>query len=235
MDVYSDSAELLGTRLGALLDQLEGGQDRPRMVVLAGLNGISIGEHEGTLQDSTAFAWWDLLVNRTVHVPLAFIAEGGGETRTLQQPVELVDILPSLLAAAQATSPHDLPGQDLLSSSFQQDLSGESAYVEYGDMLALRHGDHLLSLRAMIHNSSSLDPYLTEVLQCPGFTEGYRLHDVVEDPVQARDLLEEEPALATELKDLLLERRLGPGAPPASLYEDDRLLQLRLTAAEGYW
>jgi hypothetical protein len=226
-------AARLGRALHRELALLDSG--RPRVVVLAGLHGMSIGELGGTLADEAELLWSDRVVDRTVHVPLAIVAPAGAPPRVVDQPVELVDLLPTLLARAGAVFPHGVPGQDLLGPAWREDLDGEVAYVEYGDMLALRRGDLLLTMRAMVHNISSLDPYLTEVLACPGLVGGLSLHDVRADPLQAVDLLETHQAEAEALEALMLERRNGPGAPAEAVLQDDHLLQLRLTQADGYW
>ena len=231
--LYTQEAARVGQ---ALHDQLAAlPATRPRHTVLAGLHGLSIGELGGTLADERELLWSDRVADRTVHVPLVF-AEGGADApRLIEQPVELVDLLPTLLARTEAQPPHGLPGEDLLAPGWREDPDQAVAYVEYGDMLALRHGDRLLSMRAMVHNISSLDPYLSEVLACPGLVGGFALHDPVADPFQRVDLLEAEPVAAERLEALLIERRTGPGGPAAALSEPDALLRLRLTRAEGYW
>ena len=226
-------AARLGQELHRALGRLD--SERPRLVVLAGLHGMSVGELGGTLADESELLWSDRVVDRTVHVPLAVVTPAGGPLRVVDQPVELVDLVPTLLASAGTVSPHGVPGQDLLDPAWREDLDGEVAYVEYGDMLALRRGDLLLTMRAMVHNISSLDPYLTEVLACPGLVGGFSLHDVRADPLQIVDLLQTHQAEAEALEALMLERRNGPGAPAAAVHQADHLLQLRLTRADGYW
>ncbi len=227
---YRGEARAVGGRVHALLGALD--TSRERHVLLAGLHGVSVGELGGTLADESQWVWSDRVADRTVHVPLAWIAPGR-PLELVEHPVELVDVLPTMLAQTDAVPPHGLPGGDLLEPT--RDASGELAYVEYGDMLALRQGDLLLSMRAMVHNISSLDPYLTEVLSCPGMVGGFSLHDVREDPFQETELLESREREALALEALMTTRRLGPGAPAPVLFEGDRLLRLRLTSAEGYW
>ena len=230
LETYRREAQAVGRNVHALLGALEA--PRVRHVVLAGLHGVSVGELGGTLADESEWVWTDRVANRTVHVPLAVAGSHPG-FRLLETPVELVDVLPTLLVRAGAVPPHGLPGGDLLEPGVSEE--SDVAYVEYGDMLALRRGELLLSMRAMVHNMSSLDPYLTEVLSCPGLVGGFSLHDIAADPLQTRDLLAEREAEALAMESLLLERRLGHGAPAPVLYEDDRLLRLRLMRAEGYW
>ncbi len=231
--LHRSEAALVGERVSGLLAGLPG--ERERYLFLAGLHGISIAELGGTESNPGRVVWSDRVLDRTVHVPLAVVGPGGGPPVVLEQPTELVDLMPTLLALAGVVPPHGLAGQDLLDPTLREDLESETAYVEYGDMLALRRGDHLLSMRAMVHNMTSLDPYLTEVLLCPGLLGGFSLHDVRADPLQVHDLVADQPELALELEQVLIQRRTGPGAPPPRLFDGDRLLRLRLMRAEGYW
>jgi arylsulfatase A-like enzyme len=178
------------------------------------------------------FFWSDRLTDRTLHVPLAWVHPG--PPRVLEQPVELLDLMPTLLALAGAVPPHGLPGQDLLAANLVEDPAA-IAYAERGDMLALRQGGRLLVMRAVVHHMASLDPYLTEILACPGLVGGVRLHDVLADPWQEVDLVRAYPEEALARRAALRAVRVGPGAPPPALLEGERLLRLRLTQAEGYW
>lgn len=230
LGAYRAEAAALGERVQALLQALP--EDRARVTVLAGLYGLSLGEAGGTDPDITGFFWTDRLTDRTLRVPLAVVGPGPG--RALDQPVELLDLAPTLLALGGAVPPHGLAGQDLLAEGFAEHPAA-TAYAERGDMLALRQGDRLLTLRAVVHHMPSLDPYLTEILACPGLAGGLRLHDVRADPAQELDLVRAHPQEALAMKQVMMAVRTGPGAPPPALYEGDRLLQLRLTQAEGYW
>jgi arylsulfatase A-like enzyme len=229
---YAEAAGELGADISGLLASLEGGADRQRITVLTGSNGVSLGELTGSGAYPGAFAWHELLLERTLHVPLAIASSTGGEAAVYDEPVELVDILPTLLGVAGAVTPAGIAGEDLLASSIGEDPP--SAYAEFGDMLAVRQGPLMLTLRARLHNSTSLDPVLTEKLLCPG-QEGARLHDVVADPMQEHDLRRERSEDAERLEQRMVAYRTGLGAPPADRVDIDSLWQLRLTPAEGYW
>ena len=228
---YEQAAAAQGRELAGLLDGLTPAPHRSRLVVLSSTRGASLGELSGVRPFPRAFAWADILLDRTMRVPLVIL--GAGQERTFFQPIEILDLLPTLLARGGATPPAGLPGEDLLALSDEDPLA--TAYGEHGDMLALRRGPWLFTLRAMIHQGTSLDPQLTERLQAPGVDDHYHLHQVLEDPWQHRDLRSVQPALCDELKLLLLQLRTGPGAPPADEEVQRRLQQLRLTASDGYW
>ncbi len=231
LSLYRGEAGAVGDQLSSLLAMLTETPGRSRSVVLAGLRGVSIGEYGGTTTQASRLVWSDYLVDRTMRVPLAVLGAGDGPAAVLEHPVELVDLLPTMLGRAGAVAPYGIPGADLLGEGPDEPL----AYAEYGDMLAIRHEDMLLTLRAMVHNISSLDPFLTEVLECPGLVGGFWLHDLGSDPVQELDLLDALPDRAEALEQAMIARRTGLGAPPAATWEDDRLLKLRLAGSEGYW
>ena len=128
LTVASREASRLGLALRHRLAQLP--SERPRTVVLAGLHGMSIAELGGTLADESELLWSDRIADRTVHVPLAFIGGLEGHLRVVEQPVELVDLLPTLLARGGAQAPHGLPGQDLLHPDWREEPGSALAYAE---------------------------------------------------------------------------------------------------------
>ena len=109
-------------------------------------------------------------------------------------------------------------------------------------MLVTRRGRHLLSLHHAMPNSAAADPFLTEqLLASPpsGMGDGpmadYVLHDVVDDPLQERDLLGVDPNTATRLHQDMVRWRTGPDAPPGGRLKPEDLWELRMTQAFGYW
>ena len=232
LSVYGAAAAEVGAGFARLLEGLAPAPGRERWIALSSTNGINLGESSGSMSYPRAFAFHELVLERTVHVPLALL--GPRALGLVRQPVELTDILPSLLARSPATPPHGLPGQDLLCPDFEP-AAQASAYAEFGDMLALRQGRHLLTLRAMFHNSASLDPDLTRMLLIDNIARRYLLHDVLADPLQMVNLVTADEVRARELRQELIRLRTGPGAPPAALTDSARFHDLRLTASEGYW
>jgi len=231
---YRDAAAQLGRDVAGILARLPSPAERGRLVALSSTNGVSLGQYSGSHDYPPAFAWHDLVLERTVHVPLVFLDDGGADgLRQVEQPVELADLLPTLLGRAGAQPPHGLHGQDLLAPSFEEDPQA-MAYAEFGDMLAVRRGRWMLTLRAMIHRCTSLDPRLTEHLLTSDTLRHYKLHDVMADPLQRRDLRNKRPQLLDELRQELRALRSGPGAVPQDV-DSQRLWELRLTASEGYW
>lgn len=232
VEEYEDMVSRFGNGFAALLGELD--SDRPRWVVLSAPHGISLDERSGSAEFPTPPVFHTIILDRTARVPLAVLGPEGEPTREVQQPVEAVDLLPTLLGRTEARLPANLPGQDLLAPGFEEDPDA-SAYMEFGDMLALRQGEHLLTFRAMIHHAPALSPDITVNLKRRINARFYHLHDVTVDPMQERELLREQPEVVREMRDELLRIRTGPAAPHERALDPERLLELRMTASEGYW
>ncbi len=228
---YLAAVSEVGFELGALLDELDG--PRPRWDVVGSLHGQNLGESSGTQPFPRSPIFSDLLLARTLQVPLAIY--GPAPPRDVDDVVELIDVLPTMTALAGAVRPAGLEGADLLDSGYPGDPDAR-AYAELGDMLALRRGRYLLTLRALEHHLSAVGPKLTRILKSwPAQRNRYRLHDVQADPMQRSDLMRTMPNRAvamiremTAIRERSARGRLTPEQVAA-------LERLRLTAAEGYW
>jgi arylsulfatase A-like enzyme len=255
---YRSSATAAGGALDLLLDSLlpqdEGGS-RESWLMVTSLHGVTLGETAGTCCPEQLRAGSHIvLLDRTLRVPLwVFAPDGGRSTAVVTDPVELVDITPTLLGLAGARPIAGLSGQDLLGEAALDDAH---AYAEFGDMLALRQGDLLVSFRSQEHGITSIDPVVDERLYhwAGLFGERHlnrdardnarsldreirdaRLHDVATDPLQTEDLdILDHPALP-HLADQLYDLRRGPGAPPAQALSRERIDELRETGALHYW
>jgi arylsulfatase A-like enzyme len=209
--------------------------DRPRWLIVAGLNGINLGERGGGAEDHPTWGDNPLLLERTVHVPLLFVPPTPGEERRITQPVELVDLFPTLATLAQAMPPAGLPGQDLLEEPFPEDPQAW-AYASHGDMLALRQGAMMYSVRGLFHNGTALDPEVTDLLFKAQEAEELRhLHHVIEDPLQQTELREAHPQELHRMHELMVAIRTGAAATPEESLTPQRLWELRMTRSEGYW
>jgi len=252
---YVDTAARVGTQLETLLTGLSAGP-RPRWTVLTSLHGMLTGLTTGTESPEQAWAGRSpLLLDRTLRVPLV-VAGPGMHRWTVDHPVELVDIVPTLTGLAGAVAPAGLSGSDLLA---QLDAPEPHAvgYSEFGDMLSLRYGDHFLRFRSQLHGSTSIDPRLTERLRAsippdlPGYAPSpgrptplpgqpphpeFILFDVQADPFQVRPLPPEaHPDVFRPMASKLLELREGPARPPESLMSFEQVQALRKVGALHYW
>jgi arylsulfatase A-like enzyme len=244
--------------LNLLVDSLlppDGGGPRDSWLMLTSLHGVTLGETTGTCCPEQLRAGSHIvLLDRTLRVPLWLFAPGDrGSTTVVTDPVELVDITPTLLGLADARPIAGLAGQDLLGDAALDDAH---AYAEFGDMLALREGDLMVSFRSQEHGITSIDPVVDERLYhwAGLFGERHlnrdaranarsldreirdaRIHDVAADPLQTEDLdILDHPALP-HLADQLYDLRRGPGAPPPQAMSRERVDELRETGALHYW
>lgn len=232
---YVDRARVVGEKLREFVEASLPTADRPREVWLTSTNGLSLRETTGLDSDHLLATTNTLIVDRTVHVPLArwsSDATSSGDVR--DEIVELIDVLPTFVAMAQGTQPAGAQGRDLLSSDPDP---APYAYAEFGDMLAIREGDDLLTFRFYLHNASSLDPRLTEglSLHTPENSKFFALHNIRRDPFQTNNELSTRTPRAVELRNQLLSIRTGPGAPPPDAMTQEQLEALRLNPANGYW
>jgi hypothetical protein len=203
----------------------------PEWTVLAGLNGVNLGETTGFGQRQLAVDAQPYLLERSLHVPLQLQGPLSGN---IEELVELTDILPTLLARAGAMAPAGSSGRDFLSG--QPDPS-PWAYADFGDMLSIREGDFRLTLRTYVHDSSSLDPAVTDVARDFSPSTRWTFHQVLQDPEEASNLLASPEFQEEALKahTTLLQVRLHQGAPPPESMTPTRLWELRMSAGQGYW
>lgn len=227
---YQKRAAASGTATKALLDALP--STRPRWAAVFGIHGINLGDTFVPTQALRDRSWSDIVIDRTLHVPLALI--GPAPSAQIDPAlVELVDLVPTFTTLAGAVAPTGMPGRDLLAGGAEPDAT---AYGEFGDMLSVRQGDQTLSVRAFFFNRSSLDPELTNyVLNYNGDPHNWALHDLRTDPFQERNRLLEDRTMALRMKDLLVALRTGPGAPPGGSLDPRKVWELRMAPADGYW
>ncbi|MCP4919810.1 MAG: sulfatase-like hydrolase/transferase [Proteobacteria bacterium] len=223
---YLAAARETGEGYRRLLDAMPAG-DAERWVLMTSTNGLSLAEESGVASNHLKAVTHSIIVDRTVHVPLA-VLEPAQDVAVVDEVVELIDVLPTVAELAGAVPPAGLPGRSLLSEPEPDGV----AYSEFGDMLSMRQGDLLLTLRFFLHNASSLDPRITEGLKNAG-PNHLKLHDVVQDPMQESDLDSREDL--QRLHTRLIELREGPASPPMDKETVERLQAHRLDASEGYW
>ncbi len=231
---YLAAARHAGRGIRSALESLP--TDRPRGLVLTSLHGMSLGETTGSgTPEQTIAGRWRVLLDRTLHVPLVVDPPAGHEVRVTDEPVELVDLFPTIAAWAGARPPADLPGRDLATAEPDPE---PTAYAEFADMLALRKGRWFLVFRHQDHTATSLDPKLTWHLRnslAGEYRDSFHLHDLVADPAQAHDLFRPEDPVFLELRQDLLALRTGPAAPPSGALDPERVQALRDAGALEYW
>jgi arylsulfatase A-like enzyme/Flp pilus assembly protein TadD len=95
------------------------------IIVVVGDHGESLGEHG---EKTHGF----FIYNATMHVPFIIHLPGKSQGRIVSNPVSLVDLMPTMLAAAGVEVPHQVQGTNLLperqadSETKDRDLYGET-------------------------------------------------------------------------------------------------------------
>lgn len=227
---FSAEAARLGKEVAGFVNALP--TQRPRWTFAFGTYGQRLGDIAAPWQAlGDTQPWSDVLLERTLHVPLV-LSGPGVAARHEPRVVELVDVVPTVARLAGVVPPAELPGADLCAPSAGPD----TAYAEFGDMLAVRAETRLYAVRGYFHYRSSLDPELTNFLLTPPSDDNkHYLHDVVTDPMQAGNLVRHDPEGARRMHALMSSIRLGVGAPPRDALDARRAFDLRMLPSEGYW
>jgi hypothetical protein len=230
---YRAGAAEAGRVLSGVLKTVRGGTSRPSWALVGSTSGMSLDERTGFGDAPVPLLTDNILLDRTLRVPLLMYGSPL-EQQTVSTPAQAVDILPTLVELAGGVAPAGTVGQSLRQLST---LSGE-AYSEFGDMISLRRGQHLLVFRCSLHNSTALDPTVTEQLKAPLSTVPaghYALYNVVEDPLQQHNLRASQPQRVSAMRERMVSIRTGLAAPPTGTLTPQRLWALRMAPSEGYW
>jgi hypothetical protein len=218
-------ARALGVDVAALLDAIEEASPAGApLVMLTSTTGLAAPAAPGWIRHSD------------LRVPLWLFEPGvQGATRTVDTVVELLDVLPTLVAWAHGTPAEELVGTDLLAEVTTR--TPRLAYAEAGDGLAVRSGRWLLTFRGHLDDAVPLDPRVTDRLlnHTVADSEYFRLHDIVADPNQEVDLLAQESETAAEMREVLIGLRTGLGTPPGDMLTPDRLSALRALNGGQVW
>ncbi|MBW2541029.1 MAG: sulfatase-like hydrolase/transferase [Deltaproteobacteria bacterium] len=180
---YDGEIAYTDRQIGALLDGYrELGRLEGAMIVLTSDHGESLGQHSEATHGV-------FIYDATIRVPLVIAAPGGARGQQLTQQVELIDLLPTILAAAGVDIPAGVEGANLspLLRGESRSPSTAPAYVEslypresYGwsELRGLRDADWKLVLGASAE-----------------------LYDLRADPDEQRDLASSEPARVRAMLD----------------------------------
>ncbi len=232
---YRAGAKMAGQHLGTVLSVVTAEGPRPTWSFAGSTSGMSLTERTGFEGSPVPLLTDNLLLERTVHVPLGvFRPARSATTEQVDAIVEMVDLFPTMAALAGAVPPAGLPGGDLRAPE-----GGDAfAYAEFGDMLFLREGPYAFTFRCTLHNATSLDPGITSRLmddQAAAAPELYRLNDVTSDPLQALDIRAQQAAVFRSMRKRLIALRTGSAAIPSGAVSPERLWALRMAPSDGYW
>ena len=111
-DPYQGEIAYVDKQVGTLLDELKKrGHAADSLMILAGSHGEGLGDHQET-------GHGDYLYETTIRVPLIIVPPGGAGDgarggRVADQPVGLVDLLPTILEVVRAPIPAGLDGRSI--------------------------------------------------------------------------------------------------------------------------
>lgn len=256
-DVYADAAAARGADIARLIAgtsplgpsvpagvpaAASAGSARETWTIVTSAYGLSIAETSGPPSMPLKPVQHDILLERTMHVPLAIYgpatalveASGAPSPLVVSDVRELVDVVPTVAHLGRVMAPAGITGRDLL--ELGPPAVERVAYAEFGDMLAARSSRYLLLARFWMHGGTALDPEITRKLRerpSPGST--FTLHDIAADPYQTTNLVGDRLKEAAGLYDALLALRTGPGAPPAGGLTQEQVAKLRSSGALNYW
>ncbi len=205
LDAFYDAAVLAtDLNVGRLVDALRTAPRAERTLF------VFLSDHGEELYEHHRYLYHACSIYETVlHVPLAITAEGlldaGGR---VEGPVELIDVLPTLLDLLDIEQPTEQHGVSLV-PQLARPTSGASrpAYSQYDDT----------AIRTILdgHWKLVLNPEQVEVECVPGapnfeFPIGeVELYDLASDPGETRNLAFERPEKVRELRRMIRERFAG--------------------------
>lgn len=182
---YDGEIAFADEQVGRLLRFLkEKGLYQNTLIVLCGDHGESLGEHG---EQTHGF----FIYNATMHVPLIIHLPPNADARTVSDPVSLVDLMPTVLAALGQDVPPQVQGRSLLA-----ELHGESRdenqardRVLYGETYLPRIHFNWSELRgsenAKYHFIDAPRP---------------ELYELAKDPDELHNLFSEKKAVAAEMQ-----------------------------------
>ena len=142
--------------------------------------GESLGEHG---EKSHAY----FIYQSTVRVPLIIKVPGGAQGKTIDSPVSIVDVVPTVLGLLGIESPPQVQGENLAGYFFDEgeQAKGRSVYCE--------------SLYPTKFGCSALFGLIQGTWKYV-WTKRPELYDLENDPAEMKNLIESEPDIAGEMQ-----------------------------------
>jgi arylsulfatase A-like enzyme len=226
--LYTAEVHHLDRVLGGFLDQLDAlGLADDTLLVLTSDHGEQFGE-QGKLGHGQT------LHNRVLHVPLGFRWPGRVRSGSHDQPVELVDVMPTVFDLAGLPPPGGRDGHSLAAL-----LRGQTASIEDRPAFSELQRDRGTCRTWPGPGRCWLGRYAVQTERfkyvSSQFPPWERLYDLTQDPDETRDVAAEHPEELARYRALVEAYRRGAGAeaPAADDSSLDALTRERLEAL-GY-
>ncbi len=195
--------------VGRFLERLDAlGLDRHTLVIVTSDHGDQFGEH-GKMGHSES------LHNRVLHVPLGFRWPGVVRRGRSDAPVQLVDVMPTIVDLAGLPVPQGLDGRSLapLLRGETSSLPERPAYSEQatsrGECIRLGQGENCPLQRFSVQTGRFK-------FVASGLPAYERLYDLKRDPMESRDVAAEHPEELARHRVLLEAYRAGSASAPTS-------------------
>jgi arylsulfatase A-like enzyme len=218
-ELYDAEIRGLDRVLGGLFDFLEEeGLARETLIVLTSDHGEEFQEHGGLLHGRTQY-------EELLRVPLVLAGPGIPRGRVVDQPVSLVDLLPTILGRLGIAPPPDLDGLDLAPAWEGARLPERLLFGE-ADHNNVVAGKQVIDVRRMARLGH-------EKLHLERDTGRTRLYDLARDPREQHDLASGAPERVAFLQGALarfLDGAVAGETSGAELSEDE----LELLRELGY-
>ena len=173
---YDGEVAFADAQVGALLDALQATGRRERtLTIVAGDHGESLGEHGEASHGM-------LLYDAALRVPLV-LAATGLPAATRDEPVSLVDVVPTVLGLLGLAGPPTQDGRDLLAADGGTAPSEVYAETEYPEAAGCS------PLRALVDRR-------WKYVGGPARPE---LYDLARDPAESHDVVAEHPAVVAAM------------------------------------
>jgi len=162
----------LDHEIGRMLEALEKtGQLDKTIVVLAGDNGLAVGQH-GLMGKQSCY-------EHSIRVPLLFAGPGIPQGQQCAQYAYLLDIYPTLCDLLQIPRPVSVEGQSLLPAMQAQQAVRDTLYFAYTDLIRAVKDDRY------------------KLIEYTGPIRKTQLFDLIQDPLERHDLARQAEQAAT--------------------------------------
>lgn len=175
MDRYDSEIRHVDREVMRLLNALDERFERDVIVAITADHGEEFREHGGVYHGST-------LYDEQVRVPLILRAPGLNGQK-VKAPVEVIDIAPTLLGAADIPVPTSMRGKDLRAYAIDGEPEGAAAFSA------------VLTKRMAVRWPYKIIADLRFGL--------YELYDLSQDPEERKNLASSEPERLTEMRELV--------------------------------
>ena len=177
------------------------GLARDTLIVLTSDHGEEFQEHGGLLHGRTQY-------EELLRVPLILAGPGIPRGVVVEQPVGLIDLLPTILARLALPAPAGLDGLDLAPGWSGGALPARALFGE-ADHNNVVDGKPVIDVKRMVRSGN-------EKLHLDRITDEAQLFDLARDPAEQHDLAAAAPERVRELRELLARFATGARAEERS-------------------